>query len=268
LTIRLLGTGGADGIPSLFGEDPVSDWAREHGGHDVRTRAAAIVDEGLKIDLPPETFDQLLDNGLKASDWDILLFTHSDEDHLTLSELQYAVHPFTDRLEMPFPIFGNETVIDQIAFRYQDWPMELIKIRSFETFESAGYKITPLRARHTPGEECFNFLIEREGRRLIYATDTGVWTDETFEYLAGTVVHLLVLECTNAFRPATYLGHLDFDGFRYMLERMRKGGTLTEESRIVTTHHAATGGARHCDLQGTLAPLGAEPGYDGMIIEV
>lgn len=268
MTIRLLGTGGADGIPSLFGDDPVSEWAREHGGPDVRTRAAAIVDGGLKIDLPPENSAQLIRNGLRARDWDLLLFTHSDDDHLALSELQYALYPFTDAHEMPFPIFANATVIEAIRERYPDWPLELLPILAFQPFESAGYGITPVKARHTPGEECLNFLVERQGRRLVYATDTGVWPDETFDVLRDVPLDLLVIECTNMFQPSSYLGHLDLDGLGYVLNRLRANGTLTSSSRIVTTHHAASGGARHCDLRTALAPLGAEPGFDGMLIEV
>jgi len=47
MKIRLLGTGGADGIPAYCANNPVSDFAREHGGREIRTRAAARVDEGL-----------------------------------------------------------------------------------------------------------------------------------------------------------------------------------------------------------------------------
>ena len=267
MTLRLLGTGAADGIPSLFGDDPVSRWARAHGGPDVRTRAAALIDGGLKIDLPPENSTQLLRDGLRALDWDALLFTHSDDDHLALDQLQYALYPFTDRLEMPFPIFGNATVLDLIRARYPDWPMELVEIHAFETFASVGYRITPLRARHTPGEECLNFLIEREGRRLVYATDTGVWPDETFAHLRDDPLDLLVIECTNALRPSPYVGHLDLDGLTYVLGRLRAEGVLRASTRIVTTHHSALGGARHCDLCAALAPLGAEPGFDGMRLE-
>ena len=268
MTIRLLGTGSADGIPAVFGDDPVSEWAREHGGPDVRSRAAAIVDDGLKIDLPPETALQLQRNGLRASDWDLLLFTHSDDDHLALAELQYALYPFTEAYEMRFPIFANPTVLGEIEARYPGWPLELVEIQAFSPYRTTGYEITPLRARHTPGEECLNFLIERRGRRLIYATDTGVWSDETIDFLKNAPIDLFVIECTNAFQPSTYIGHLDLDGLAYMLSRLRRGGTLTASTRIVTTHHAAVGGARHCDLRTALATLGAEPGFDGMLIEV
>lgn len=268
MTVRLLGTGGADGIPALFRDDAVSRWARVHGGPDVRTRAAAIVDEGLKIDLPPETAAQLLRNGLRGGDWDFLFFTHSDDDHLALAELQYALYPFTESYELSFSIFGSETVTGEIRGRYPDWPMDLVEIRSFQPVEIAGYRVTPLRARHTPGEECFNFLIERGGRRLVYATDTGVWPDETIEFFAGAAMHLFIVECTNAFCPSSYLGHMDLEGLGYLLSRLRANGGINSDTRVVTTHHAATGGARHCDLRAALAPLGAEPGFDGMLLEV
>ena len=268
MTIRLLGTGGAEGIPALFGDDPVSEWARAHGGHDVRTHASAVVDDGLKIDLSPDTPAQMGANNLRATDWDLLLFTHSDDDHFAISQLQYALYPFTESHALPFPIYGSDTVLDKIRAAYPDWPFELIRMAAFEPFESAGYRITPLRARHTPGEECFNFLIERDGRRLVYATDTGVWPEETLDYVRGVRLDLFVVECTNAFCPSDYLGHLDLQTLGDLLRRLREGGTLDRTSRVVTTHHSAAGGARHCDLIPALLPLGAEPGYDGMLLLV
>ena len=268
MTIRLLGTGGAEGIPALFGDDPVSEWARAHGGRDLRTHASAIVDEGLKIDLSPDTPVQMLANDLRATDWDLLLFTHSDDDHFAIAQLQYALYPFTACHALPFPIYGNDVVLAKIRAAYPHWPFDLVRMAPFEAFETAGYRITPLRARHTPGEECFNFLVERDGRRLVYATDTGVWPEETLTHLRGVRLDLLVVECTNAFRPSDYPGHLDLQTLAYLLSRLREGGALDERSRVVTTHHSAAGGARHCDLGPALAPLGAEPGYDGMVLEV
>ena len=268
MTIRLLGTGGAEGIPALFGDDPVSEWARRHGGKDIRTHASAVVDDGLKIDLSPDTPVQMVQNGLRATDWDLLLFTHSDDDHFAISQLQYALYPFTASHALSFPIYGNDTVLAKIRAAYPEWPFELLRLAPFETFESAGYRITPLRAFHTPDEECFNFLIEREGRRLVYATDTGVWPEETIDSVRDLPIDLFVVECTNAFQKSPYPGHLDLDSLGYLLGRLRAGGTLLDGSRVVTTHHSAAGGARQCDLETALMPLDAVPGYDGMVIEV
>ncbi|MFW5697759.1 MAG: hypothetical protein ACOCX1_04290, partial [Fimbriimonadaceae bacterium] len=168
MKVRLLGTGAADGIPALFSQDEISRFAREYGGHDLRTRSAAIIDDQLKIDLGPDTFHQMNREGLRASDWIGLVFTHSHEDHLTVSELQYALYPFTPEEENGFCIFGNAAVLDIIRERYPDWPFELHLSASFKTFRVAEYEITPVKAFHVYGQEdAHNLLITREGRMLL-----------------------------------------------------------------------------------------------------
>ena len=101
MNIRLLGTGAADGIPGFFGNDMVSRYARENGGKDVRTRSAALIDGVLKIDFPPDTLTQVQRDLLDALDWTGLVFTHSDDDHFAVDELQYALFPFTDLDHLP-----------------------------------------------------------------------------------------------------------------------------------------------------------------------
>src|SRR5947209_6571308 len=148
MKIRLLGTGGADGIPAYCSKSPVSIYAREHGGKDVRTRAAALVDEGLKIDFGPDTLAQIQRDGLDPTDWTAVLFTHSDEDHLAVSEFQYFLYPFCDNDNLPFAVFGNATVCGIIREHYPDWPMEITETVAFQPFQHAAYNITPILAHH------------------------------------------------------------------------------------------------------------------------
>ena len=136
MTVRLLGTGAADGIPGLYSGCRVAQYAREHGGKDVRSRCGALVDLGIKIDLPPETRHQLWRDGLDARDWCALLFTHSDDDHFALAELQYALYPFNDMDHLGFTVYGNEEVCRRLRERYPNWPMEIVQTRSFEPFTS------------------------------------------------------------------------------------------------------------------------------------
>jgi phosphoribosyl 1,2-cyclic phosphate phosphodiesterase len=265
LTIRLLGTGAADGIPGFYATDRVSRHARAHGGKDARTRSAALVDGVLKIDLPPDTLCQLHRDRLDARDWTALVFTHSHEDHFAVSEIQYALYPFTELEQLPFQIYGNETVRGIITDRYPDWPIDFITFRGFSPREVAGYKVTPLPAHHQPAEACFNLLIERD-RTLLYATDTGVWDEPTFEFLTSKRLDCLVIECTEGFRDSGYDGHLNLETLAGVLSRLRATGTVTPSTQVITTHHAATGNGTHAELEAALAPLGARPGFDGMVI--
>ena len=267
MNIRLLGTGAADGIPGFFADDMVSRYARDHGGKDVRTRSAALVDGVLKIDLPPDTLTQLHRDRLDARDWTALIFTHSDDDHIAVDELQYAMVPFTELDYLPFTIFANKHVSGEIQCRYPDWPMEMVETHSFEAFEHSGYKVTPVKATHIEHEDCQNLIIQSEGKSLLYATDTGVWPEVTFEFLKAYRFDVLVIECTDGFNDSTYKGHLNVEGVLSVVSRLRKDGVVYSASRVVTTHHGHFGNARHCDLEEALRPHQIEPGFDGMLIE-
>ncbi len=267
MNLKLLGTGAADGIPALCSDSPVSRWAREYGGKDVRTRAAALLDGEIKLDLGPDTLAQLQRQGLDCADWTSLIFTHSDEDHLTVSELQYFLQPFNSHPFLAFPIYGNASVLQKISERYPGWPIELVETHAFEKYSIAGYEFTPVRAMHGVTEEAHNLVFRKDGKTLVYATDTGIWPEETFEYFQGAKIDLLVIECTEGLRNSEYKGHLDANELLSVLSRLRSSEGIAESAKIVTTHHKHTGG-RHCALVKFLSPHGIDVGYDGMDIAV
>jgi len=268
MIIRLLGTGAADGIPGFFGNDVVSDYAREHGGKDIRGRTAALVDGVLQIDFPPDTLSQLTRFALDARDWTAVLFTHSDDDHLAVDEIQYALYPFTEMDHLPYTIYANEHVCREIVKRYPDWPMDLTETKSFEGFRHGPYSIMPVKATHIEDEDCQNLIIEKDGKRILYATDTGIWPEKTFQFLRSYRFDLLIIECTDGFVESTYNGHLNIDGVLQVVGRLRADGILDGQSQVVTTHHGHHGNARHCDLESVFAEHNIVPGFDGMLIEI
>jgi phosphoribosyl 1,2-cyclic phosphate phosphodiesterase len=268
MKLRLLGTGGADGIPRMHGDDEVSRYARQHRGKEVRSRAAALLDGTIKIDLPPDTIMQLQRDGLSSEDWSALIFTHSDDDHFAVAEIQYALTPFTENEFLPYVIYGNDVVASKIELRYPTWPMEIVRTKSFAPFEHGPYRVSPLKATHTSGEDCQNLIFERDGKSLLYATDTGMWREESWNYLERFRLDALVIECTDGFDSRRYVGHLDLNECVEAVERLRAMKVLTSNSRVVTTHHSSRGRAKHVDLEQALAPHGMEPGFDGMEIEI
>ncbi|MBL8041224.1 MAG: hypothetical protein JNM04_07735 [Chthonomonas sp.] len=268
MKVQLLGTGGADGIPSVFGTSRVSEYAISHGGKDVRTRTAALVDDDLKIDFGPDTLAQIAHFGLQADDWSGIVFTHSHDDHLCESELQYALYPFTMLEFAPFTIYGNDVVLERIAARYPAWPFELVETRSFVPFSHNGYTITPVHANHKLDEDAHNLIIDDGSVKLLYGTDTGIWLEPTWQALVGHVFGGVVIECSEGFNRTDYYGHLDAHGCLEVMDRLRGMGCLAQDCKIVTTHHWHLGDATHAELESFFAPYGIEPGYDGMTFEI
>jgi len=269
MRIHLLGTGGAEGVPAMFGDTRVSAHARAVGGREVRSRCSAIVDGQIQLDFGPDTWAQLLRDGISASDWCAVVYTHADADHFAIEELQYALYPFTDGEEPGFVIYGNNIVSARVRARYPDWPFEVVTTKSFVPFQLCGYTVTPVKARHgSPDEDTQNLLIESDGKSLLYATDTGIWDEPTWDFLSGASLDALVLECTEGFEITPYNGHLDIQEFEEVVDRLRKMGTVRDDTRVVSTHHSHNGKATYEELVEALGKFGAVAGYDGFVFEV
>ena len=217
MVIHLLGTGGADGVPALYSDSRVSSYARDHGGKDVRSRASALVDGTIKLDLGPDTWCQVTRERLDARDWSSVVFTHSDADHFAIEELQYVLYPFNSFESAGFTIYGNEAISTKIADRYPDWPFEVVQTKMFCPVVHAEYTITPIMARHMQFEEAHNILVQDGSKNLLYGTDTGIWAEPTWDFLRDFKLDCLVLECSEGFVITPFNGHLDIDEFKSCL---------------------------------------------------
>ena len=268
MVIRLLGTGAADGIPGFFSNDPVSRYAREQGGKDVRSRTAAIVDNVLKLDLPPDSYMQAQKYRLDPTEWTALFFTHSDDDHFSVAEIQYALFPFSQDQCLPFTVYANSTVCAKIFEHYRDWPLDVVETESFRPLSHGPYEIIPIRAHHIEGEDCHNLILSKDNKTILYGTDTGYWSDETFNFLKGVKLDAMVIECTDGIHRSDYDGHLNVESCIAVVKRLREQESLFEGSQIATTHHAWRGGLRHFELEQALGEHGIRAGFDGMTIEV
>lgn len=267
MTIQLLGTGAADGVPPLFTANRLGDRSFGPDSKDYRSRAAALIDGCLKIDLGPDTMAQNQRFRIDPMLWDAIIFTHSHEDHFTASEIQYALYPFNEKEYPNFTIYSNPTVKMLIESRYPDWPLELIKTNLYETISIGDYLMTPVRAKHAEPEECQNLIFEKDGKKIGYMTDTGYWPEPTWEYLDGLKFDAMVIECTDGLVDSGYDGHLALCELVDVLERLHKIGTVDTSTPIFTTHHSHLGGS-HEELTEAMKPLGVAPGYDGLEITV
>lgn len=268
MNVLLTGTGGADGIPGFFAESNVSRLARANGGKDVRLRSGAVVDEILKIDFGPDTFGQCCRLNLDPCRWKYILYTHSHDDHFAPKELQYAFPPFVQADSKAPEIYGNKTILDGIRNAFpQAAKLKMVLLESFKTTMAGDYTITPIRAYHKLDEDSLNLIIEKNGKKFLYGADTGIYQQETWDFLKDWTIDAAVLECTDGFNPADYWGHLSCAELISVVDRLRSMGTFTKETLVCTTHHSHTGLGSHSELEACLNPHGIEVGFDGKLLE-
>lgn len=269
MRITFTGTGAANGIPGYFQSDRVSEHARRHKGKDVRYRAGAAIDGVLKIDWGPDTFACCDRLGLRASEWTHVFFTHSHDDHYAPREFQYLFPPFLP-LEHTKPlIYGNAAIVDGFIGQFDhSKELERFLMRSFVSIDVEDYRVTPLRAYHKLDEDSLNLIFECDGRSILYGTDTGIYQEETWEFLTGRKLDCVILDCTDGMVPSEYWGHLSCEQVLIVADRMRAIGAVHERTIFCSTHHGSGGDATHEELERFFAPHGVVVGYDGLTLEV
>lgn len=270
MKIRILGTAAAEGIPAIACDCKTCTTARQRGGKNIRARSGALIDDELKIDFGPDTMYHIHRDRLDPTLWKWIIFTHSHHDHCAHEEFQYLLPGFAPpKISENLRLFGNAHVQEKVAQvkHYGGLQLTAEPLKAFEPLLLDPYKVLPVPANHTDGEECVNFVVECEGKRLLYACDTGWYPEETWDFLRGRHLDLLVLEATKALIEAEYTKHLSIRECVDFCNRLREQNTLSERSRVILTHFSHNGGALQEEMEARAHPDGMEIAYDSMVIE-
>ena len=83
-----------------------------------------------------------------------------------------------------------------------------------------GYTVTALLADHNQPEKALIYMIEKAGKRLLYAHDTGIFPESTWDYIKNIHFDLVSLDCTALSRDWRR-GHM---GFEAVHEVRKKNG--------------------------------------------
>lgn len=282
MDILFMGTAAAEGVPALFCECEICKNARRTRGKEVRTRSGALIDGVLKLDFGPDSLKHMLDYGVDYTGLRSLLVTHTHEDHFSWGDISCRRRGFGQIAEgtPPLTVYGN-AALGKLMARFIGDRLEFRQLTAFETVDIEGYAVTPLEAVHclssgpeagwpvvfenrayTRSEEAFFYLIEKDGKRLLYAHDTDEFTPADMEFLSGRRLDIVSLDCTNAAGHYTYIGHMGADDNLRMREKLIAAGAADEKTVFVANHFSHNGLVRHEEME-KLMP-GFVVAYDGM----
>lgn len=269
MKVFFLGTGSAEGFPALFSDTPINREARRRGGRDLRSRTSVLIDDTVKIDLPPDTLSHLHRYPeVCFADLQHLLFTHSHDDHFAVRELQYLSPNFAPDRHFPLNVYATNELIrrmmQEMGHFFEAAPLRFHSIAPFEEITVGHLDVTPVTSLHKPDELCLNFVIQDPQGKMLYATDTGWYEEPTWEFLAGAGLDLVVLECGKGISDNAYPGHLSLDDCIRFRDRLATSGALAGDARILLTHICPTGLLLHDELCERCQPHGIEVAYDGL----
>ena len=273
MEIQYLGTAAAEGLPALFCGCEICKKARKAGGKEVRTRTQSIVDAKILIDFPPDTYTHALAYSLQLGQIEHLLVTHSHMDHFFPVELIHRHEHFGHNAKGMLHVYGNEAVekafydavlIERFKVHPLDEAVKFVRLEPFGDFIADGYHIIPVPADHDKRENCFIYIIEKDGKCLLYGHDTGMkMSDEAWDCIFNHKYNLISLDATMGRKQIDgyHMGLPDDIAFAKILEER---GCIHKDTVRVINHFSHNGEMTHEQLETFAKENGMIAAYYGM----
>ncbi len=273
MKIKYLGTGAFEGVPAIFCNCDTCRKSRELGGRNIRTRSQAIINDELLLDFGPDTFSHILSYGLDLTKIGGCVITHSHADHLYTGDMPAFSYPRYSAIkaDKPFVFMAGKSGLKQIKKAINSCKacaqIDTALAKAFVNSEMLGYKILPLTANHTKKHSALLYRIEKGGKSLLYAHDTGYLKPETIERLAKEApLDLISIDCTikNCNEKSH---HLSYDGAKKTLRLLYNKGIITDETIKIVNHFSHNNGYTYDSLSKIAEKDGITVSYDGLEIE-
>jgi len=277
--LKYFGTAAAEGIPALFCTCPVCATARGRGGKELRTRSQALVDGRLLIDFPPDTYMHCLYGGLDLPAITACIITHSHEDHLLPDEFEYRRMGYAYEgdwevpLKDPLRLYATAKAMERVRSKQAlasaaAGVIEFHEIEAYVPFQVDDFTVTGLNSRHSPATGPVMYIIERAGKTMLYAHDTGPFLDEVWDYLARVKPRFgfVSLDCTGMAQDWEG-SHMGLPNDAQVRDRLVDLGCADENTVFCAHHFSHNGGSNHEELVRAAAGYGFLVSYDGMEIE-
>ncbi len=279
MKITYLGTAAAEGFPGMFCSCETCEKARQKGGKNIRTRSQAQIDGDLLVDFPADTYMHVLHSGLDLRTIKNILITHSHDDHLYPRDLQYRRFGFAyfdEDDEVPtVPVYSSkatgEVILEDFTKSGLD-KSELYMWREvpvFEPFPVGDYTVTALLAQHDIKTDPRLYIIQKDGKAILYGNDTGWYPDETWAYLksAKPRFDFCSLDCTTILQESRK-GHMGIAACEDVRTEFYKIGVADKDTKFCLHHFSHNGRLIYDELKELADTKGFLVSYDGAVFEV
>lgn len=276
MKIQYLGSAAAERVPAIFCDCRVCNYARAHGGKDLRTQMQTLVDDGkLLIDFPGDSYLHMREHQLNFNNIEHLLITHWHSDHLYAEDLAYRMRGYANNLDRKLTIYGNAWVREFVkrAFlleeSYEPERIDFQTITAFQPVQIGDYLVHPLPAEHGHRQgDCYIYTIEDGTKRFFYTHDTGYPSEAVLDYLENNHLYLdlISFDCTGQGLQEKGGIHMNLGENLRLLEELKRRGVADEKTKLVVSHFSHNGGLTHEEMSQLATPYHMVTAYDGLDI--
>ncbi len=274
MKIKFLGTAAAEAFPAIFCDCENCKKALALGGKNIRTRSQSLIDNDLFIDYPCDTYYHAITHNINLLDIKSVLITHIHDDHFYPNDLNWMARGFSCPPEdwHGITVHGSvdiETPLADIVANSRGY-LRCESHPAFKPFKVGDYNVTALKATHGT-ENPYIYVIQKEDKTLLYAQDTGLFLDETWEYLKNSHIHfdMVVMDCTEGTTDISYSSHMGLPRNIKTRDEMFELGLVDHNTKFVLNHFSHNGGnAVYDDFVSIAKENGFITSYEGLEIEI
>lgn len=277
MRLTYYGTAAAEGWPGIYCNCESCKTARKLKGKNIRTRSQSLVNDDLLIDFPPDTYLHILNYGLDIDKVRDIIITHAHEDHFYAEDLANRQSGYCPvRAEHILNLYGNDSVkkiYDKCtAIPYNQSMPEVVsmtEIFEYKPHKVGEYTVYPLLADHNPLEKCYiYYIVDKEGKALLYAHDTGYLREDVWAFLKDKRVDLVSLDCNHGKEEASR-NHMGMDCCGRVKERLLNEGIAHDKTVFVVNHFSHNClYLSHEEIEEAAKKYGFLVSYDGFSVEV
>ena len=278
MKLKYYGTAAAEGFPALFCDCETCNRARKAGGRNLRKRSHACVDGKILLDFGPDTYSSYLYDGLDLPNIKNCLITHSHEDHFCISPIPAKTSHYAHGDIEPLMFYMTKTAAEDERYNIgktiraphiaKENVLGLTEIEPFAPFEVEGYKVTAYVADHDKLSGAVFYSLEKDGKGLLYANDTGAFPASTWKYLEENkpFFNVVSLDCCNG--VLTYKSsHMGLNGCSEVKEKLIEIGCADENTVFILHHFSHNCRVTYDEIVPLAKELGFEVAFDTMEIE-
>lgn len=283
---QFLGTSAGEQFPGLWCTCPTCAKARALGGRNIRSNSCAFLSPDCMLDFGAEVFQQARKFDVPILGTQYLFVTHSHGDHFYPQHLLWRwmkpgqkLPPGRDTFGPRFSdlkmlhVYGNADVYNVLRPRMGEdgeerYRMILHQVQYGVEGQAGDIHYLPIEANHKDREyQAVNYILQRNGRTILYALDTGWFYDHTYELIKKFRYDLVVLEGTFGY-GIDLQGHFNLDKLQRAVALFRDDGLLKDSALFCTSHICPHFAPIHDEYAPILEEKGITLAFDGMRLEL